>query len=111
MLHHCHFDPGTLPILGPGGEGEADILVTDLSDSRWPLKLLPKAASHRGAGRPGVEAEPLTEQAKGYLRVPKPALWSRAWSQTDEPKWAVLVGATPASISGLVRAVLLGAFF
>lgn len=61
LLHDCHFDPGTLPVLGPGGEGEADVLVTDLSGSRWLLKLHPKAVSHKGAGRPRLDAQPLTE--------------------------------------------------
>lgn len=85
-------------------------MVTDLSDSRWLLKLFPKVVSHRGAGRPRVDAEPLTEEAKCHLSVPQPALGSSAWSQEDEPKVAVLAGATPARISGLGRAVLLGSF-
>lgn len=99
-----------LASLGSGSEGKADVLVTDLSDSWWLLKLYPKVVSHRGAGRPKVDAEPLTEEEKGYLSAPQPALWSSASSQADEPKVAVLTGAIPAHISGLVRAVLLGSF-
>lgn len=61
LLHICHFDPGPLPALGLEGEGEADVLVTGLSDSGRPLKLHPKVVSPKGAGRPGVETEPLPE--------------------------------------------------
>lgn len=70
LLHCCHFDPETLPVLEPGGEGEAGTFFTDRSGSRWLLKLCARAVSPRGARRTGVDAMPLLEGTEGCLSMP-----------------------------------------
>lgn len=112
LLHNCHFDPGTLPVLEPGGEGEAEVLVTVISGSRWLLKVHPRVVSARGAG---VDAVPLSEGAQGCLSVSEcvsVAPFSQHYSPVPGPRghrqrnpsWQSWLGHPLPAPLGLVRA-------
>lgn len=64
LLPKLPFDPGTLSVPKPGGEGKAGVLVTDISGSRRFFKLHPGAVLVRGAGRAGVDVVPLSEETQ-----------------------------------------------
>lgn len=103
LLHCCHFDPETLSVLEPEGEGEAGAFFTDSSGSRWLLKLCARAVSPRGTRRTGIDAVPLLEGTEGCLSMPQSPQSTSASSmiQWIGPKLAVLVWATPACPLGI----------